>query len=66
MGLKDKIIMGHLDNIARKIFWGLMIVCGIVILLIIGNSIFRGDIIDKPMGPEHNWVVPHEEPTHIE
>ena len=60
MGLRDKIILGHIKNIVWFIVVWCSICLGILLLAIIGNSLWKGDTIEKPMGPDHNWVVPND------
>jgi len=60
MGLRNKIILGHIKSIVWFIVVWCSICLGILTLAIIGNSILRGDVIEEPMGPAHNWVVPND------
>ena len=63
MGKKHKIIVGHMSRIARGIILGMMILVGVLVLVIIGNSVIRGDKIDpndpRPMGPLFNYMHPN-------
>ena len=58
MGLRDKIILGHIKSIVWFIVWWCVFCMSALIITIIALSIWRGDKIEEPMGPEHNWVVP--------
>ena len=60
MGLRNKIILGHIKSIVWFIVTWCMFCMGFLLLTIIALSIWRGDKIEEPMGPEHNWVVPKD------
>ena len=60
MGLRNKIILGHIRNIVWFIVGWCVFCLGFFILTIIALSLMRGDKIEEPMGPEHNWVVPKD------
>ena len=60
MGLRNKIILGHIKSIVWFIVTWCMFCMGFLLLTIIALSIWRGDQIEEPMGPEHNWVVPKD------
>ena len=60
MGLRNKIILGHIKSIVWFIVTWCMFCMGFLLLTIIALSIWRGDQIEQPMGPEHNWVVPKD------
>ena len=63
MGLRDKIILGHIKSIVWFIVWWCLFCMSALIITIIALSIWRGDKIEEPMGPEHNWVVPTDSDT---
>lgn len=61
MDLKSKIILGHVKSIVWFIVTWCMFCMGFLLLTIIVLSVWRGDKIEEPMGPDHNWVVPTAE-----
>ena len=60
MDLRNKIIMAHIKNIVWFIVTWCLICFSILLLTIIGLSLYRGDKIEEPMGPAHNWVAPED------
>ena len=60
MDLRNKILLERIRNIIWFILLWCAICMGILTLVIIANSVIRGDKIEKPMGPAHNWTVPKD------
>ena len=60
MDLRNKIIMAHIKSIVWFIITWCLICFSILLLTIIGLSLYRGDKIEEPMGPAHNWVAPED------
>ena len=58
MDLRNKILLERIRNIIWFILLWCAICMGILTLAIVANSIWKGDKIEKPMGPAHNWIVP--------
>ena len=57
MDLRNKIIMAHIKNIVWFIITWCIICFSILLLTIIGLSIYRGDKIEpgEKYGPSHNF-----------
>ena len=64
MDLWEKIITERIKNIIWFILLWCAICIGALTLVIIANSIIRGDKIEEPMGPAHNWVYPKDTIVH--
>ena len=60
MTLKQKIIMGHIKEWVKHCAMWMLIGMGLFIVIIVANSVLRGDRIDpdNPMGPPHNYWHP--------
>ena len=60
MGLRNKIILDHINRIVWGIIWGTVLLGGIFTLVIILNSVIRGDKLEpgQKYGPSHNYEVP--------
>ena len=60
MGLRNKIILDHINRIVWGIIWGTILLGGIFTLVIILNSVIRGDKLEpgQKYGPSHNYEVP--------
>ena len=60
MGLRNKIILDHINRIVWGIIWGTVLLGGIFTLVIILNSVIRGDKLEpgQKYGPRHNYEVP--------
>ena len=60
MGLRNKIILDHINRIVWGIIWGTVLLGGIFTLVIILNSVIRVDKLQpwQKYGPSHNYEVP--------